>query len=78
MSRILPPERPGIFARVLFAVAKRMLGKTPTPMRVGAHHPGVLRSTAFMEIGQQGANSIPLGLKLLCNVKIATLIGCPF
>lgn len=78
MARIPPSDRPGLFGRILFAVAKRMLGKTPTPMRVSAHHPGILRSTAFMEIGQQGAKSIPLALKLLCNVKIATIVGCPF
>lgn len=78
MARIAPSDSPGIFARIVFAVAKRMLGKVPTPMRIGAHHPGIFRSTAFMEIGQQGADTIPLSIKLLCNVRIATIIGCPF
>lgn len=78
MPRIPLSGSPGLFGRILFTVAKRMLGKTPTPMRVSAHHPGILRSTAFMEMGQQGAKSIPLALKLLCNVKIATIVGCPF
>jgi len=43
-----------------------------------AHHPRLLWALAEMEQGQQAAKSLDAALKSLAEVKVATLIGCPF
>ena len=78
MSRI-PPSRPrGLFARLVFWLTRRMLGKVPTPLRVTANHRALLTGTVFMERGQSKASELPAAIKSLVSLRVATLVGCPF
>ena len=79
MARIEGVQRPGLsFAAVLFSFVKRKLGRVPQPMRIAALNPAVLRGYAFMESAQESARSVPKGLKVLAQLRVATRVGCPF
>ena len=78
MARIEGASRPSLFARFVFFMTRRKLGRVVTPVRVCAHHPRLLRGYVHMELAQQAANSLPPALKALVNVDVARRIGCPF
>ncbi len=78
MARIAPPQRPGLFARVVYFLTKRKLGRVVLPVQISAHHPKILRGMVQMEQAQAGAHSVPHALKELASIKTAMLIGCPF
>ncbi len=68
----------GLFVRFVYWYVKRSYGRVMMPVRIAAHHPRLLRATGEMERGQAAARSVGLSLKLLAQIKVATLIGCPF
>jgi len=80
MARIdgVSNRRASPFARFVFFMSKRRLGRVITPLRVTAHHPRLLRGYAHMELAQQAARSAPASLKALVDVHVARMIGCPF
>jgi alkylhydroperoxidase family enzyme len=79
MARIAGVDRPGMsLAAVVFAAVKRKLGRVPRPLRIHAVHPAILRGYALMESAQEGASTVPRGLKKLAQTRVATRIGCPF
>lgn len=67
-----------LFARVVFFMTKRRLGRVITPVRLMAHHPRLLRGYVHMELAQQAGKSVSPSLKALVDVQAARLIGCPF
>ena len=80
MTRIegVSNKRASLFARFVFFMSKRRLGRVIAPLRVTAHHPRLLRGYTHMELAQQAARSVPVSLKALVDVHVARLIGCPF
>ena len=80
MARIAGVEREqaGLFVRFVYWMVRRKLGRVVLPIKIAAHHPRLLRSVAEMEAGQMAARSLNASLKSLAEVKVATLIGCPF
>lgn len=80
MARIagVEPERAGVFVRFIYWMVQRKLGRVVLPIKIAAHHPRLLRSLGEMESGQMAAQSVDAALKSLAQVKVATLIGCPF
>jgi hypothetical protein len=78
MSRIEPPAKRSLVARIIHVLVRRKLGRVPTPIQVMAHHGGVLMAYARMEQAQLKADRVPRGLKLLAQVRTSTLIGCPY
>lgn len=48
------------------------------PIQITAHHPRLLRAVAHMELGQLAAKSVDARLKMLAQIKVALIIGCPF
>lgn len=80
MSRIegLPPNKAGIYARFMYWMVKRKLGRMLEPISVTAHHPRLLRAMGAMEMGQAAAKSVNAQLKTLASIKVAMMIGCPF
>ena len=79
MARIEGVQKPGLsFAAAVFAFAKRRLGRVPEPMRIDALNPTIFRGYAFMESAQDSAHTLPKGLKVLAQLRVATRIGCPF
>ncbi len=80
MARIegVVANKAGLIARFAYWMSKRRLGRVIEPIRINAHHPRILRAMAGMEMGQEAAKSVPVGLKMLAQVKVAMMIGCPF
>lgn len=79
MSRMSGVERPGVsLTALIYTAVRRRLGRVPRPLRIHALSPPNLRGYAFMEAGQEGASVLPLRLKQLAQLRVATRIGCPF
>jgi len=80
MSRIegLPSQRAGILAKLLYYFSRRRFGRVPEPVRVMAHHATLLGGYAGFEVALERARRVPAKLKDLAELRVATLIGCPF
>lgn len=80
MARIegVPARRAGLFARVIYRMSKRMLGRVPEPLTVAAHHGEVLKAYTGYEYFLARARRVNAKLKALVSIKAAALIGCPF
>lgn len=80
----IEPAQAGWFTRLVYWFVRRKFGRLtgknclPEPVKIAAHHPGLLRALGQMEGGLQAANSVPAELKLLGSLQAAMLIGCPF
>jgi AhpD family alkylhydroperoxidase len=68
----------GILVRVIYCATKRKVGKVVMPVRVAAHSPRILWGYGQMEQSQMGARQVEAALKELAQIRVATLIGCPF
>lgn len=80
MARIsgVSRDQAGIFVRLAYWLTRRKVGKVITPVTLYAHHPRLLRAHAHMEMGQEQSCSVSAVLKILVQVKVAMMIGCPF
>lgn len=78
MARLAGVTGGSIFQRVVFAFVRRALGQVPEPLRIAAHSRRIFSGHVKMEQAQQGARSIPSGLKILAQARVASLSGCPF
>ena len=64
--------------RRVFQGAKNIAGQVPDPLRIMAHSKPVMWADALFEIALQRANAVPVRLKNLASIKVATLVGCVF
>jgi hypothetical protein len=80
MARIagVEPGAAGLVARLAYWLTKRKVGRVVLPVKITAHHPRLLRAMGAMEMGQEAARSVAAPLKMLAQVKVAMLVGCPF
>ena len=80
MARIegVEARQAGLFVRFAYWLARRKLGRVVAPVKITAHHPRLLRAMAAMEMGQEAARSVEASLKMLAQIKVAMLVGCPF
>ena len=79
MARIKGINKGGsLFTRITFFFSKRKVGKIPTPVRIKALHSQILKGYGIMEIFQEKATKVSGAIKILSQVRVATLIGCPF
>jgi alkylhydroperoxidase family enzyme len=78
--RLAPIDRPPtLFARLVFAVLKRMLGRVPTPYGVVfARMPQALFAHAMMVGVLDRRLTIDHDLRVLIESHVATLNGCTF
>ena len=80
MSRIPPLDRDDAApeARILFDQDLQAYGQALNTTRVAAYRPGI--ALAAKELGRAVAKAglIDEQLRLLINVRVATLVGCPF
>ncbi|WP_422928810.1 carboxymuconolactone decarboxylase family protein [Singulisphaera sp. PoT] len=78
------PSEAGWFTRLIYRLVQHKMGKLTgarrlvEPIKVMGHHPGLLWAMGQMEMGQEAAKSVDVGLKSLASVKVATLVGCHF
>ena len=80
MARIegVPAARAGVMQRLVYWLARRMLGKVPEPLTIQAHSAWIFRAYGGYEWALSHANQVPARTKALASMKVATLIGCPF
>jgi hypothetical protein len=71
-------NKAGMFARIIYGMARRRLGKLPEPMTVVANHPKLFKGYVAFEWALDRSRRVEGKLKSLAQVKVATLVGCPF
>ncbi len=67
-----------LFVNVVYHFTRRRLGRVIMPIQVTAHHPKLFWGYIQMEQSQMGAKLVDHKLKGLAELRVATLIGCPF
>ena len=79
MARIEGITKGGsLFAQISFFFSKRKVGKVTIPLRIRALHSQLLKGYGLMELAQDKAKKVSGAIKILAQVRVATLIGCPF
>ena len=68
----------GLYVGLVYRFIRRAYGRVMQSARIAALNPRLLRAVAAMERGQQALRSIDPSLVALAEIKVATLIGCPF
>lgn len=66
------------FVRLVYALTRRRLGRVIMPIQVTAHHPRIFWGYLQMEQSQMGSKLVDDKLKQLAELRVATLVGCPF
>lgn len=67
-----------LFVGIVYSITRRRLGQVIMPVQVTAHHPRVFWGYLQMEQSQMGSKLVDEKLKGLAQLRVATLIGCPF
>jgi hypothetical protein len=67
-----------LFVGIVYRLTQRRLGRVIMPIQVTAHHPKILWGYAQMEQSQGGSKLVDHKLKGLAELRVATLVGCPF
>jgi hypothetical protein len=84
MARIsgAPRNQGGLIRRlmvgIVYFLTQRRLGRIIMPIQVTAHHPRIFWGYLQMEQAQMGSKLIDAKLKGLAELRVATLVGCPF
>lgn len=68
----------GLFTRVIYSMAKRKVGRLVMPVRIAAHHARLLWGYGQMEQSLFSSHLVDESLKNLGQLRVATLVGCPF
>lgn len=67
-----------LFVGFVYGLTRRRLGRVIMPIQVTAHHPKIFWGYLQMEQSQLGSKLIDPKLKGLAELRVATLVGCPF
>jgi len=67
-----------LFARLVYSLTRRRLGRVIMPIQVTAHHARLFWGYLQMEQSQMAARLVDHKLKGLAELRVATLVGCPF
>jgi hypothetical protein len=67
-----------LFVRIIYSLTRRRLKRVIMPIQVTAHHPTILRGYVQMERTQAASKLVDAKLKGLAELRVATLVGCPF
>ena len=84
MARILGAEPSkqglvsGLFTRIVYAMTRRSVGRVVMPVQLVAHHPKLLWGYGQMEQSLLSSHLVDAALKDLAQLRVATLVGCPF
>ncbi|HKW64233.1 MAG TPA: hypothetical protein VJN89_16895 [Candidatus Acidoferrum sp.] len=68
----------GMFTRIVYALTKRKVGRVVMPARIAAHHAKLLWGYGQMEQSLLTSHLVEERLKNLGELRVATLVGCPF
>jgi len=67
-----------LFVSLVYSITRRRLGRVVMPVQVTAHHARVFWGYLQMEQSQLGSKLVDPKLKALAELRVATLVGCPF
>ena len=67
-----------LFVGLAYSLTRRRLGLVVMPVQVTAHHPKLLWGYGQMEQSQAASKLVDHKLKGLAELRVATLVGCPF
>lgn len=67
-----------LFVGIVYSLTQRRLGRVIMPIQVTAHHSKILWGYGQMEQSQAGSKLVDHKLKGLAELRVATLVGCPF
>jgi len=68
----------GLFTRIVYAMTKRKVGRVVMPVKIAAHHAKLLWGYGQMEQSLLSSRLVEAALKDLAQLRVATLVGCPF
>jgi hypothetical protein len=68
----------GLFTRIVYAMTKRKVGRVVMPVQLVAHHLKLLWGYGQMEQSFASSHLVDDGLKDIGQLRVATLVGCPF
>jgi len=68
----------GFFTRVIYSMVKRKVGRVVMPVKIAAHHAKLLWGYGQMEQSLLSSRLVDAALKNLAQLRVATLVGCPF
>jgi hypothetical protein len=66
------------FVALVYAMTKRRLGRVIMPIQITAHQGKILWGYTQMEQTQMSSHLVDPKLKGLAELRVATLVGCPF
>lgn len=80
MSRLpeLRAAHPGWFARLVYFITRRKLGRVPESVKVLHRNPAIMIAVGGYESALERASQVPARLKSLAEVRVALYVGCPF
>jgi len=67
-----------LFVSLVYGLTKRRLGRVIMPIQVTARHPKIFWGYLQMEQSQMGSKLVDHKLKGVAELRVATLVGCPF
>lgn len=67
-----------LFVGTVYWLTRRKVGRLVMPVQVTAHHPTILWGYGQMEQCQLSSRLVDAKLKGLAELRVATLVGCPF
>ena len=70
--------RQGFFTRIVYSLTKRKVGRVVMPVQIAAHHGKILWGYGQMEQSLLSSRLVDAALKDLAQLRVATLVGCPF
>jgi hypothetical protein len=62
----------------LYEAARQRYGKLPDPLTIMAHNPSVVSAYIKYDENFNQSNLVDKSLKEIAQIKVATLIGCPW
>ena len=67
-----------LFVRIVYSLTRRKVGRVVMPVQVTAHHSNILWGYGQMEQSFASSKLVDAKLKGLAQLRVATLVGCPF
>jgi hypothetical protein len=74
----VPESQANWITRLLYRALKKRIGQVPKSKRLAAHHTPTLLASTWMDAVCSSARTVSPVLKELVQLKVATLVGCPF
>jgi len=68
----------GWITKLLYRALKKRNGRVSKSKTLAAHHTPTLLASTWMDAVCASARTVAIALKELVQLKVATLVGCPF